>query len=103
MVKSNQLTRDIDVRKNGERKILKYKSRVCSQCTNQLSKTDTMRSYLLVLGVTVAKNCLNCMPCGGKYTTVVLYIDSWKLPGEIDTVKIILIKKTIGPIDKCGT
>ena len=103
MFKCNQLTRDIDGRKNGERKIFKFKSRVCSQCTNQLSETVTMRSYLLALGVTVAKTFLNHIPYGTKYTTVVLYMDTWKLPGEIYSVKIILLKEIESPIDKCGT
>ena len=104
MVKSNQLTREIVVKKNGDRKILKFKSLVCSQFTNQLNKTVAMLSYYIVfLGVPEATTSLNDLLFDLKHSTVVLYYDNWKLPGEIDTVKIILCKEIMDPVDSHGT
>ena len=62
-----------------------------------------MLRCLLVFEVTVANSILNSMPYGAQDTTILFYFSRRKLPGEIDTIKIIVQKESMNRVDKFGS
>ena len=86
--------------KHSESEVLVLSAQLSLQIAYEDSEAILVLLLLLVLELAVAEGLLDAVPEGAKGAAVLLQFHGWELPGEIDTVEIVILHQAVHRLDE---